>query len=161
MVQWRSKPVCERAAQWISLELDGELSEFERAALSRHLRRCEECSRARDGIAGFTRVIRDTPIVPVATLDQPIASPARRPRRSRRVAAACVLAAALGSTAAAILLPQSGPAQSSLALASATPSQRLRFAAAEHARIDPRLPTLTAPAPAPSPFAIRALIDSD
>ena len=36
--------LCERARGWVSLSLDGELSEFERALLDAHLGRCAECS---------------------------------------------------------------------------------------------------------------------
>ena len=39
MMRWRRTTACERAAQWISLGLDGELRARDRAALDRHLER--------------------------------------------------------------------------------------------------------------------------
>ena len=36
--------LCERARQWASLRLDGELSELENALLDAHLGRCQACS---------------------------------------------------------------------------------------------------------------------
>ena len=35
--------MCERARAWASLRLDAELSEFEDALLTAHLRRCSAC----------------------------------------------------------------------------------------------------------------------
>ena len=37
MTRWRRTTACERGAQWISLDLDGELSRLEQTALARHL----------------------------------------------------------------------------------------------------------------------------
>lgn len=36
---------CERAREWASLRLDGELSEFEQALLGGHLEKCADCAR--------------------------------------------------------------------------------------------------------------------
>ena len=158
MARWRRTTACERAAQWISLELDDALGELERAALQRHLARCATCSGARAEIAGFTLLLRSAPLVerrrPVSVGGVGIP---RRARLVRRAAASLVLAAALAAGGAVVLAPRGSPTASSTALALATPSQRLEFARAEHARIEVPTP---APAPAPQrqlPYGARAL----
>jgi predicted anti-sigma-YlaC factor YlaD len=52
---------CERAAQFVSLELDGELSRFERAMLKRHLQRCEPCAAYARDVIGLTGLLRAAP----------------------------------------------------------------------------------------------------
>ena len=47
---------CERAREWASLELDGELSTFERALLDAHLEGCRTCTEFRSSISGLTGV---------------------------------------------------------------------------------------------------------
>ncbi len=44
MDRLRKRAACERALQWVSLGLDDELSEFERALLERHLEGCGACA---------------------------------------------------------------------------------------------------------------------
>ena len=58
---WRRATACERAAEWISLELDGELGFLERSVLHRHLARCEDCRSAGAAIDAFTQAIRAEP----------------------------------------------------------------------------------------------------
>jgi predicted anti-sigma-YlaC factor YlaD len=55
---------CERARQWASVELDGELSSFERALLADHLSRCPDCRAFRASVAGFTAELREAPHEP-------------------------------------------------------------------------------------------------
>ncbi len=55
MTRWRRTTACERAAQWISLELDGELGRLEQAALARHLRRCDRCLASSEEIGALHR----------------------------------------------------------------------------------------------------------
>ena len=55
MMRWRRTTACERAAQWISLDLDDELGRLERAALARHLGRCAGCRAASAEIGGVHR----------------------------------------------------------------------------------------------------------
>lgn len=52
---------CERARQWASLHLDGELSELEHALLDAHLERCASCSEFAAGIRGLGAVMRAAP----------------------------------------------------------------------------------------------------
>lgn len=56
------QPACDRARTWLSLRLDGELSEIERALLEAHLARCERCSAAAAGTEAVTRAIRAVPL---------------------------------------------------------------------------------------------------
>jgi predicted anti-sigma-YlaC factor YlaD len=53
---------CERAHTWISLRLDGELSELERALLDAHLAHCGDCRAAAAGVEGLTRAMRAAPL---------------------------------------------------------------------------------------------------
>ena len=53
---------CERAAQFVSLDLDGELSRFERAILTSHLRRCPSCAEHARSVTAATTLVRATPL---------------------------------------------------------------------------------------------------
>jgi predicted anti-sigma-YlaC factor YlaD len=63
--------------QFVSLELDGELSRFERAVLDRHLQACPRCAAEAETIAELTRCLRAAPLehVPAPIV---IARPRRR-----------------------------------------------------------------------------------
>ncbi len=84
--------ICERVRAQISLELDGELSQLERAMVSSHLERCGECHSYRVEARAFTRLLRDAPTERMTT---PVC--VRRPRRSYagRVQAGIAAAAAV------------------------------------------------------------------
>jgi predicted anti-sigma-YlaC factor YlaD len=83
---------CERAREWLSLSLDGELSRFERALVDRHLSTCAECAAFGAELAAFTERVRATPLEP---LTHPIAVPWRRTRPALRPARAAVAALAV------------------------------------------------------------------
>jgi len=101
MTVFRPQPrTCERAREWASLRLDGELSELEHALLRAHLARCASCSAYARAISETTETIR---AAEQERLPEPIALPLRRrrvgiPARSLRAstAAAAVIAAAVG-----------------------------------------------------------------
>jgi predicted anti-sigma-YlaC factor YlaD len=88
---------CDRARQWASLELDGELSSFERALLENHLAGCASCSEFRAEISGLTGALRAAPYEPFAGV---VLGRTRRRvhlRLAPAVAAMAVAAVGLGS----------------------------------------------------------------
>jgi predicted anti-sigma-YlaC factor YlaD len=92
-------PLCDRAREWISLQLDGELSEFERVLLEGHLANCADCSEFRADAASISSHLR---LAPLTRLERPVVLP-RRPRVSARAlpvvaAAAAAIVVAAGST---------------------------------------------------------------
>jgi predicted anti-sigma-YlaC factor YlaD len=52
---------CDRARQWATADLDGELSKFERVLLSAHLADCPSCREFTAAIGGFTEMLRTAP----------------------------------------------------------------------------------------------------
>jgi predicted anti-sigma-YlaC factor YlaD len=52
---------CERARQWASADVDGELSTFERALLADHLDRCPSCAAFSSDLRGLTIALRAAP----------------------------------------------------------------------------------------------------
>jgi predicted anti-sigma-YlaC factor YlaD len=86
---------CDRARQWASTELDGELSTFEHVLLRAHLVGCSSCKDFRASIAGTTRALRAAPL---EQLESPveIRRIRRRPRLRLAPAAAAVAVAAVG-----------------------------------------------------------------
>jgi predicted anti-sigma-YlaC factor YlaD len=87
---------CDHVREWASLQLDGELSEFERVLMDAHLAVCAECTRFRESIAGFTSTLRAVSLEPS---ERPVV--VRRARRAisfRRVpaAAAALVVATVG-----------------------------------------------------------------
>jgi anti-sigma factor RsiW len=89
---------CERAREWVSLALDGELSELGHARVSSHLAACAACSAYAADIERTTKALRDAPL---ASLGAAVALPARRrpalASRAYQVAGvAAILAAAVG-----------------------------------------------------------------
>ncbi len=87
---------CDRARAWVSLKLDGELSELEGFMLESHLARCEACRAFAADAAGFTTALR---IANLEQLERPVSLPAGRRTMRRAVqfgAAAALVAASVG-----------------------------------------------------------------
>lgn len=82
---------CDRIQEWISLEVDDELSRIERALVERHVVACVDCAAFAAHVQAFTDALRAAPL---EQLEQPVALPARRrlPLRSFQVGAAAALA---------------------------------------------------------------------
>ena len=99
--------LCERSRAWISLRLDGELSELAEKMLESHLARCAGCDAFESDLAATTGLVRTTPL---ELLEQPIALPrGRRLALVRPVSAVAATAAAVALGLAAFLnLPSSG-----------------------------------------------------
>jgi anti-sigma factor RsiW len=100
--------VCDRAREYSSRSLDGELSDFERALLETHLERCAAC---RAYSVELTEIVTRMRVAPLETLPQPISLPSRRRVRTRVFqGAAAVAAAAVAATAGLVGSLQSHPA---------------------------------------------------
>jgi predicted anti-sigma-YlaC factor YlaD len=99
---------CVRAREHISLRLDGELSEFERALLGAHLARCEACRRFEGDVRAVTERLRAEPLEP---LSRPIViAPRRRVALARVLPGAAAAAAVLAVGVGAVLgLANSNP----------------------------------------------------
>jgi predicted anti-sigma-YlaC factor YlaD len=93
------KAGCERAREWVSLELDDELSELGAARLHRHLCRCPACATASVTVTAATHMLRDAPLEePEAT----VTVSGRRVRVLRVSLVAAVVAIAAGGLAGSL-----------------------------------------------------------
>jgi len=99
--------VCDRAREYSSRSLDGELSDFEHALLETHLERCEPCRAYSVDLAEIVTRLRANPM---ESLSQPISLPSRRRVRARALqGAAALAAAAVAATAGLVGSLQSQP----------------------------------------------------
>lgn len=95
--------LCERAREWTSLRLDGELSPLEEELLDRHLEGCDACRLYAADVGWATDVLRLTPHErPSRRVTLP-APPARRVTRRRLTAVAAAAALALGALVGSLL----------------------------------------------------------
>jgi putative zinc finger protein len=88
---------CERARGQISVGLDGELSQLERAMIASHVERCSSCRQFEHEVSGFTRALRDSPL-------EVMARPVTIQRPRRRAAGARFQMAAAAAVAVAVLV---------------------------------------------------------
>jgi predicted anti-sigma-YlaC factor YlaD len=90
--------MCERAREWASLRLDGELSELERALLDAHTRNCAACAEYVADVGALTVAIRSAEL---ERLPRPIVLPLRRSYAwaTRALQAGAATAAVLAITA--------------------------------------------------------------
>jgi anti-sigma factor RsiW len=95
--------LCERAREWTSLRLDGELSPLEEEILDRHLEACDACRTFAADVSWATDVLRLTPQErPSRRVTLP-APPARRVTRRRLTAVAAAASLALGALVGSLL----------------------------------------------------------
>ena len=95
---------CKLAREQISLDLDGELSEFERAALGGHLSACDQCRAYAATAAHVSTHIRTAPLEePQFPVVLPHRSRVRIPLRTAQAAAAAAVVAVIGFSAAGIV----------------------------------------------------------
>lgn len=81
---------CDRAREYASLRLDGELSDFESALLDSHIERCPSCRAFADDLVGVSERLRTAP------LERPmimVALPQRRFAALRRMQVSAAAAA--------------------------------------------------------------------
>jgi predicted anti-sigma-YlaC factor YlaD len=102
---------CDRVREQISLELDRELSQLERAMVAAHVSRCASCRGFRAGVEGITQELRAAPLV-----QPPARVLVRRPRRVSTVArfqggVAAAMALAIVGVASQIAAPQRAESQ--------------------------------------------------
>jgi predicted anti-sigma-YlaC factor YlaD len=90
--------VCERVRGQISVGLDGELSQLERAMIASHVERCATCREYQGEVSCFTQVIREAPLEPMA---RAITIPRRRRHVGTRVQVAAAAAVAVAALAGA------------------------------------------------------------
>ena len=132
---------CDRAREYASLRLDGELSDFERALLDSHLDRCPSCRAFADDLVGVSDLLRAAP------LERPsiaVTLPRRRfvPLRGIQVGAAAAAVVSVVGIGALFGLLQSS------ATTPAREVAKLRTMAAEEREFrDLRRAVLTAPHP--------------
>ena len=86
---------CDRARQWASTELDGELSTFERVLLHAHLNVCPSCREFHGEISGLTVALRQAPPEPFQARVE-VGNLRRRPRLRLAPAVAAMAVAAVG-----------------------------------------------------------------
>jgi predicted anti-sigma-YlaC factor YlaD len=103
---------CDRAREWATAEVDGELSRFELVLLRAHLDACPSCREFHTAIGGITRTLRATPL---ERLERAIeVTRLRRRLRVRLAPAAAAMALAavvLGSGVVSSELRSSGSVQ--------------------------------------------------
>lgn len=91
---------CDRARQWASIELDGELSAFESVLLRAHVAGCASCRKFHAGIGDFTTALRSAPDERFEGVQLGRLRGRVRLRLAPAVAAMAVLAVGLGSISA-------------------------------------------------------------
>jgi predicted anti-sigma-YlaC factor YlaD len=150
MPRWRRTTACERASQWISLELDGEIAGLEQAALARHLEHCNRCRGSRSEIGGFTTALRGAP--PEGPMWPLVVTMPQRRRRFARVGIAALASAVAVAGSLSFLSSPSKPSTGALGFVSL---QEQRQFGEEHVDMEPTLFVVDTP-PADS-FGARAL----
>ena len=99
-----TSPRCRRAHEWVSLRVDGELSQFEAVLLDAHLAGCEACRQFALTVSATTAELRRAPL---ERLDRPVGLPPRRRALLRPFSAgAAAAAAAAAGLVAFLVLPQ-------------------------------------------------------
>jgi predicted anti-sigma-YlaC factor YlaD len=137
MPRWRRTSACERAAQWISLRLDDELSELEGVALDRHVHGCARCQGLAADLGGITALLRQAPLVEPARVPT-VVSPGRARRQVvRGMGVAAALATAAAVVAAVVLTGSVSNERHSSAFAFRSAQEQMRFVHIEQLKMEP------------------------
>jgi anti-sigma factor RsiW len=99
------KAGCERAREWVSLALDGELSELEAARLRAHTERCAACAAYARTVRAATEELRAAEPEPAAVVVPLDRSRRRRPLLHAMLPAAAVIALATATGLSGSLPP--------------------------------------------------------
>src|SRR5215210_1098547 len=135
---------CDRAREYASLRLDGELSDFESALLDSHIERCPSCRAFAEDLVGVTERLRTAPLEQTTIA---ITLPRRRYAALRGVqvsAAAAVLVSVVGIGTLFGLLHSSATTPARVAKLGSMASEKREFR-------DLRRAVLTAPHPERQP----------
>jgi anti-sigma factor RsiW len=152
MVRRQQTTACEQAGQWISLRLDGELSELEGAGLDRHLERCAVCSTLAAELTGIAQLLRTAPLVEFELEPARVVPRRRRASVASRRAAFAAVASAAAAAAAFVLLGSSGSAQpSGSALKFRSTSEEVRFLRVQQLRGEPPVASVVVTPPRINP----------
>jgi hypothetical protein len=93
-----SESHCDRARQWSSLRVDGELSELEDVLLEQHLGGCADCCSFEADLHSAAQVLRTSPVeAPAFAFRMPARAAVRFPASRRLAVAGLAVALALGS----------------------------------------------------------------
>jgi hypothetical protein len=128
-----SEERCERARLWVSLELDGELSEVERALLEEHVTRCPACAVVRADLDALTATIRQAPLVEPRRrfgLERPaygMHAPRAALLRFAAAAALTAVAVGLGALVSSVGADRSAPPPPTADLAFLEPNGKREF----------------------------------
>jgi predicted anti-sigma-YlaC factor YlaD len=136
---------CDRAREYASLRLDGELSDFESALLDSHIERCPSCRAFAEDLLGVTARLRTAPLerpLIVMTLPQRRFAAVRRMQVSA-AAAAIVSVVGIGALFGMLHTSATSPGRG-VAKVGATAGERREFR-------DLRRAVLTTPHPVRSP----------
>jgi anti-sigma factor RsiW len=128
---------CDHAGELISARLDGELSEFEDAALDRHLESCPACRTTASELASLAQLMREAPPV---ELERAVELSAPRTARARLLGRATAVASFAGAAAIAAALVVSTTHRtnaSQAALGFRNVAEQVRFVRTEQDRIEP------------------------
>lgn len=103
---------CDRAREWATAEVDGELSRFELVLLRAHLDACPSCHEFHTAVGGITRTLRATPLErPERAIEVTRLRRRVRVRLAPAAAAMALAAVVLGSGVVSSELRSSGSVQ--------------------------------------------------
>lgn len=141
---------CEYAREQVSLQLDGELSEFEQVALAAHLESCARCRAYAASVGQVSAELRAAGLEePGFLVALPHRSRLRIPVRAAQVAAAAAVAVVVGLSSAGLSLTNGGQQSVSLRAARAFPDRGPNFKPVRTSRttIESRAQSRTVPPP--------------
>lgn len=118
---------CDRVREYVSLKLDGELSQFEAALLAAHVDQCPACREFESRLNAATNVLREAPL---ERLQRPVILPPRRNlvpfRRVQAGLAVALVVVAVGVGSLVSTLGSKGSVRPEFSLPSAGEDREIR-----------------------------------